>query len=120
MFKRSPLFYYRMLPLTSSIASLFFDQQFNESDTYEQHEQRLNNVIMAWGMHRCKMAGDGNCCFYSVAFSLITNAIQIKEHNSDLFETINIDPEGSLNDVAKHLRQLAVKEWQSNSQDYEA
>ena len=98
----SLVFDYRMLPLCSSVAAIFFDPQHNTSDTHAQHEGRLENILKAWGMQRHKMAGDGNCCFYAVAFSVITNFSLIKEHASDFFKLINlqVDPISNLDDVA--------------------
>ena len=100
----------------SSVAAIFFDPQHNASDTHTQHEGRLENILKAWGMQRHKMAGDGNCCFYAVAFSVITNFSLIKEHVSDFFEFINlqVDPISNLDDVAMQLRGLCVREWKAN------
>lgn len=70
--KGSPLFDYRML--THTLLLPVFDHQFNESDTYKQHEQCL---ITAWGKHRCKRQVMETVVS---TFSLITNAIEIKEH----------------------------------------
>ena len=117
----SLVFDYRMLPLCSSVAAIFFDPQHNASDTHAQHEDRLENILKAWGMQRHKMAGDGNCCFSAVAFSVITNFSLLKEHASDFFESINlqVDPISNLDDVAMQLRGLCVREWKANPHEYE-
>ena len=100
--KCSPMFDYRML---SSVTSIFFDQNIH---TNEQHETRLDQ---AWGMKRYRMAGDGNCCFYSVAFSLITNTHSITKIVGSFFESLPIDTSCSVEEVARQLRHLAVEEW---------
>lgn len=117
--KGSPIFDYRMLPLCSSVASIFFDQQHNELDTHAENVKRLDNIIRAWGMQRFRMEGDGNCCFYSVAFAILSNANQIGAHTSDFFDTHKLDLHRNLIEFAHQLRNLAVEEWKSNPQDYE-
>ncbi len=99
----SPVFDYRMLPFCSSVVSIFFDQRPHESDTHAQHEERLGNILQAWRMQRHSMEGDGNCCFSAVAFSIITNFTQIKEHTPNFFDLIHLKPISSLDDVAMQL-----------------
>ena len=62
------------------------------------------------------MAGDGNCCFYSVA---LTNADRIRAHTPDFFQTHNLYPEQGVSGLAHRLRHVVVNEWQANPQDYE-
>ena len=115
----SPLFDYRMLPFCSSVAGVFFAQQHQISDTYAQHVQHHDNIVCTCGMQRQQMAGDGNCCFYSVALAITSNADRLRVHTSDFFRSHNLDPEQGVSDLAHRLRHVVVNERQSNPQDYE-
>ena len=66
-----------------------------------------------------QMAGDGNCCFYSVALAIISTADRLRAHTSAFFWTHNLDPEQGVSDLAHRIRHEVVNEWQSNPQDYE-
>ena len=81
--------------------------------------QRLDNIVHACGMQRQEVAGDGNCCFYSLSLAIISNFEHIRAHTSDFFETHNLNPERGVSYLAQQLRHVAVSEWQSNPQDYE-
>ena len=113
----SPLFDYRMLSFCSSVAGVFFDHQ--KSDEYAQHVQRLDNIVHACGMERQQVPGDGNCCFHSLSLAIISNSDEIRAYKSDFFQIHNLNPDRGASDLAQQLRQVAVKEWQSNPQDYE-
>ena len=45
----------------------------------------------AWGMQCLRMAGNGNCCFYAVAYSVVANFTLNKNHISIFFD-LQVDP----------------------------
>ena len=114
---KSPAFNYKYLTLMSSVASLFFHSC--PADDHLRNQQRLDNVLAAWGMVRHSIDGDGNCCFSSVAFSLINNSTLILESNPGYFSTIGLDAPDDIQCLSTKLRQLTVLEWVHNHQEYE-
>ena len=90
-----------------------------QNEEYSRSEQRLDNVLEAWGMVRHKIDGDGNCCFSAVAFSLVATSSLIIENNPIYLEEIGLDATESLHLLSLKLRKLTVKEWTNNPQDYE-
>ena len=117
---QSPAFNYKYISLMSSVASLFFHHNpAPQIDDHSRNQQRLDNVLAAWGMIQHMIDGDGNCCFSAVAFSLVaTLTLLILENNPDYFDTMG-DLAENLQPFSLRLRQLTVLEWTHNPQDYE-
>ena len=112
----------KFLPFTSSVCSIFFNKQTQAATearpVEEEQQQKLISVLDAWGLQRHPIPGEGNCCFSSVAFALITNHDVLMQHNSSFFTskklvTTDVDV------LSKTLRELAVKEWRENEDEYQ-
>ena len=109
----SPLLNPKMLPFMSSVSCLFLTV---DSDN-EQHQQRLNNVVQSWGFQIKHIAGDGNCCFAALAFTLCAQHQQIE---SALPDDVAIDIHADVTEIAYKLRQLAVNEWMKHPTEYQS
>ena len=96
-----------MVPLFSSVTSIFFDKKGIESDSYDIHEERLKNILHAWGMERHIVPGDGNCCFSAIAFALITNTALI----NTLIGTVDSDNQriSRLHTVARRVDRVKIR-----------
>ena len=117
---QSPAFNYKFLPFMSSVASIFFHHNPKpEVDEHARSEKRLENVLTAWGMKGHCIEGDGNCCFSTVAFSLLTNVTYILQNSPGFFSNIGIKPSDTLKSLSMQLRNLTVDEWMQNPEDYE-
>lgn len=114
----SPVFTYRLAPFMSA-ASTLLSLGIGPSQQSQAHKTRLNNVLAGWGLELFPMDPDGNCCFYSVAFSLISQEKQIRENCPTFFEDAGLCFTNNLKDLAQQLRKLVVHEWINHSCDYE-
>ena len=85
----------------------------------QAHHQRLSNILNACNMHMHKIAGDGNCCFSSIAFSLLQNFHQMNDQSKTFWHQKGIEASKGIHDLAITLRHLAVKEWSENSHRYQ-
>ena len=116
----SPTYNYKMIPLMSSVASLFFNPKPAEHDHCSVVDRRLNDLLKAWGMERHYIDGDGNCCFSAVAYGLFRHFTMICQQCPHFFSSIGLRIDGNdVKTVSEHLRQLTIQEWRSNPQDYE-
>ena len=61
----------KMSPFKSNVASYFTTDQVETEDECTQHSTRLSSVVQSCGYKLCDVAGDGNCCFTAIAFSLL-------------------------------------------------
>ena len=66
---RSPLLNQRMIPFMASVTCLFESVDSPVSE-YEEHQKRLTDTVGSWGFQLHPVPGDGNCCFYALAFSI--------------------------------------------------
>ena len=114
----SPMFTYKLIPFMS-VASTLLSLDTEPSQQSQAHKKRLNSVLTGWGLELCPMDPDGNCCFYSVAFSLISQNIQISENCHSFFEDAGLSYTTNLKELAQQLRKLVVHEWTHHSCDYE-
>ena len=116
----SPTYNYKMIPLMSSVASLFFNPKPAEHDCHSEIDRRLNDLLKAWGMKRHHIDGDGNCCFSAVAHGLLRQSTMICHQCPHFFSSIGLQTEGNdVKTVSEHLRHLTIEEWRLNQQDYE-
>ena len=85
----SPLFEYRFLPFMSKVSHILLSRhvtnenadqnqdadhkpvELNESGEYQANVRRLDDILGGWGMVRCEVVGDGNCCFSAIATFLL-------------------------------------------------
>ena len=118
--KRSTVFSYHMMPFMSYVPSLYMHYSTSPQEAEEQaHHQRLSNILNACNMHMHKIAGDGNCCFSSIAFSLLQNFHQMNDQSKTFWHQKGIEASKAIHDLAITLRHLAVKEWSENSHRYQ-
>ena len=144
---QSPAYNYRLIPLMSSVASIFFHpRNFSDSSTADRNssdsatadrnssdsatadrnssasataDRQLDDLLKAWGMQHHCIEGDGNCCFSAVAFGLLTNSIMITCDHPHFFPDIGVQIEcEDLQSLSALLRMLVVQEWISNAHDY--
>jgi len=99
---------------------MYFHSVNNENDDIKnQHDKRLANVLKGWGVTKQPMDGDGNCCFNSVAFSLISNSDNLPDPQKDLLKSRGIDVSTDVVSLSATLRQLVVNEWKQNESMYQ-
>ena len=67
----------------------------------------------------CDVAGDGNCCFLAIAFSLLTQQEVIVEQIPTYFADKQLPVQCSIEELSKILREKAVQEWQNNPHEYQ-
>lgn len=111
----SPLLDQKMLPFMSSVSCLFLTVDSDNA----QHQQCLNNVVQSWGFQIEHTAGDGNCCFAALAFTLCSQHQQIESALPSFFSDVAIDIHTEITDIAYKLRQLAVNEWMKHPSEYQ-
>ena len=120
---KSPVFNYKYLPFMSSVCPVILaDNQYSQSvEDIETHVRRLDAMLTSWKMVKKPILGDGNCCFRSVACSLITNHKAILDQDPLFFGAIGINDIASISEIelSTKLREATVKEWQSHSEEYE-
>lgn len=102
----------RMIPFMSSVPSLFFrGSKVSSSNTKDNHENRLSNVLKTWNMCRQNVAGDGNCCFSAVAYSINANWNTFTDEERDALHSHGLS--SSLNigipTQKAHCRRMAGK-----------
>ena len=110
----------RMIPFMNSVPSLFFRGTKSYHSHSEEHEHRLSNVLQAWDMCRQNIAGDGNCCFHAVAFSIMANWEALTDRERDALQSHGLLPSMNIETMTTHLRQLTVKEWLGNPSFYQS
>ena len=113
----SQVFSYHMMPFMTYVPSL--QLHCSHSSEEQQHHQRLTNMLTACRMSRHIIAGDGNCCFASVCFSLSRNLLQLDDQHRLFLNEKGFRAGMSIGEMAATLRQLAVKEWMDNSHRYD-
>lgn len=110
----------RLIPFMSSVPSLFFRGSKSGSRTSEDiHERRLLDTLKAWNMCQHKVEGDGNCCFRATVLSLMLNWGTLTNEEKMHFTSRGIVPSTGVENIAAHLRKLAVNEWLSNAAYYQ-
>ena len=116
---KSPLFSYHVMPFMTYVPSLHMHCSTSSQQSEEQaHYQRLTNILTSCNMCRHDIAGNGNCCFATVSFSLLCNLLQSDDQRRLFLHQKGIKVGMSILEMAKILRQLAVKEWTENSHHY--
>ena len=65
----SPLLNQSMIPFMASVSCLFESVNCPASE-YDEHQKRLADIVDSWGFLLHPVPGDGNCCFYALAFSI--------------------------------------------------
>ena len=113
----SPVFDYRFIPFMSTILNVLLSNCPTNSNQVT-HIEYLDDVLRSWQMVR---SGDGNCCFSAVAYSLIANQKELLKQDPNFFFKMGIqDIENtSQHELSMKLREITVKEWQDNPQDYQ-
>lgn len=119
MVKSKALFSYRMIPYMSSVPSLYF-HCLRKSSQHEAHLERLSSVLKTCGMVKYIMAGDGDCCFLAIGFSMQENSLKMNDDGRKIWESLGINVSTSLAELATTLRHLAVREWLNNPEYYES
>ena len=107
-----------MIPFMSSVTCLFESVNMPVNGTQEHHK-RVLDYINAWGFTLHPVSGDGNCCFSALASSVLFQHEELLTRVPTLFNDLRIHSNHSVNDVARELRRLAVKEWLNNPEDYQ-
>jgi hypothetical protein len=121
----SPIFDYRFIPFMSSAFNVLLNPESAQGEGDQgdmaSHTQRLNDLLKSWKMIKKQIIGDGNCCFRAVAHSLMVNHTSLSNNIPTLFNSIGVSDIKTIpeREFAMKLRELAVSEWQTNSQDYE-
>lgn len=118
---KSPTFYYQMMSFMCDVPSMFFHQLDNDTNENKiKHEQRLNNVLNAWGMHKISIDGDGNCCFNAIAFSIFNNYESFGDDYKLYLEALGLNIKAnSMQEISFKLRELTVTGWLENSSTYQ-
>lgn len=81
-------------------------------------EEVIDNLLKSWNLVRHRVRRDGNCLLYSVAYSL---KMQVEQGNADLrltLDTLRIDPNSSLSQIAAILRICVAKEWLGDHSEF--
>ena len=120
----SPVFEYRFIQFMSSVFNILLNPELSQKHGQEDitaHTQRLDDLLRSWKMFKKPIIGDGNCCFRAVAFSLKSNHKSISNKIPTFFTSMGVnDIEGiSHGELGMKLREMVVREWQTNSQHYE-
>ena len=111
----SPLLNQKMIPFMSSVTCLF-ETSVSPVSEYEQHQKRLTDIVDSWGFQIHPVPGDGNCCFYALAFSIHAQQQEIELTLPQLSVDLDI---ASIADTAHQLRCIAVDEWMNNTDEYQ-
>ena len=82
---------------------------------HEQHQNRLTDIVESWGFQLHPVPGDGNCCFYALAFSIHAQRQDIEQKLPQLFADLGT----GLADIAHQLRRIAVDEWMNHQDEYQ-
>ena len=118
---KSPVFDYRFLPFMSSVSPVMLTNRtsLDANQDIDAHTQRLDAMLKSWNMVKKPIIGDGNCCFRSVACSLIANHKDILDEDPSFFYNLGINDITSLSEIqlAIKLRELTVQEWRSHTQE---
>ena len=109
----------KMVPFMSAVASHFSTDQVDVDNESTQHKARLLTIVQSCGYKLCDVAADGNCCFSAVAFSLLAQQHVISTKLPTYFEDKQLPMQYSIKDLAQHLREKTVEEWQNNCHEYE-
>ena len=64
----SPLLNQTMIPFMSSVSCLF--EHVDSTSTDPESVKRLSDVVDSWGFQIHSVAGDGNCSFHALAFTI--------------------------------------------------
>ena len=110
----SPLLNQKMIPFMSSVTCLFEPVDSPVSE-HEQHQNRLTDIVESWGFQLHPVPGDGNCCFYALAFSIHAQCQDIEQKLPQLFADLGT----GLADIAHQLRRIAVDEWMNHQDEYQ-
>lgn len=116
--KHSPLLHQKMIPFMSHVSCLFEHTNSDVSES-EQHQKRLLDIVSLWGFQLHSVTGDGNCCFMAIAFSICSQRQQMELKMPQLFSEHNMESSASIEETARHLRRIAVKEWITNAGEYQ-
>ena len=102
-----------------SSVSCLFESVDSSTSEYEQHQNRLTNNVASWGFQLHPVAGDGNCCFSALAFTIHAQQQDIELRLPQLFVDLSIEINASIADIAYQLRRVAVDEWMNNADEYQ-
>ena len=112
----------RHLPFMSTVSCQFEAVPLPAGEAKE-HQERLSDNIAAWGFTLHPVNGDGNCCFSSLACSLLFQKRDIlaslPTFSRDFRIQNNESSAVSVADIASELRQKAVAEWCNNADYYQ-
>lgn len=103
----------------SNVALYFTADQAETEDEYTQHRTRLCSIVQSCGYKLCDIAGDGNCCFTAIVFTLLTQQDIILSEIPTYFADKQLPTQCSLQELARVLREKAVKEWLDNPHEYQ-
>lgn len=120
-FNSSALFNYEFVPFMSSIPALFHHNDYDPlRQSMDQHLQRLDNRLAAFGYKRVTVPGDGNCFFAAYATQL--HALVERSPESEVINhlsTLGIDLSIDKEDIIQQLRTMLVSEWSNNPEKYQ-
>ena len=86
----SPALSYRFLPFMSCSSALLFPT-YETEPIYHGTETVLSDLVHTLGMQLIHMPGDGNCFFYSVAYSLRAQRDNITQLCPTYFNDVNLN-----------------------------
>ena len=113
----SPLLNQTMIPFMSSVSCLF--EHVDSTSTDPESDKRLSDIVDSWGFQIHSVAGDGNCCFHALAFTIQCQRHNIELRLPQLFLDLCIERTASVDDIACQLRRIAVEEWMTHADDYQ-
>lgn len=108
------IFSYHMMAFMSKLPSLYFRGSHSEENE-KQHSERLSNILEACSMQRHPIAGDGDCCFSAVAFSLNNNSDKFSASDLEFLQSLGILFSMDNNTMAMQLRKILVREWKEEA-----
>ena len=114
----SPGFNYKFLPFMSPATALLFPNPEAEPMAHV-YSKRLHDLVRGWGLHLIPIAGDGNCFFSSVAYSLIAHHTDIVAVNPNFFNEAQISYSAELGCMSAQLRAIMVQEMKNHSDEYQ-
>ena len=101
---------------------MHLDASNNDKSSKNIEQTRLRDVANSFGFDIVQINGDGNCFFISVAFQLqqILSSDQCSEKQRLFLNALGITSDVALDELSHTLRELVVKEWILNQNDYRA
>jgi hypothetical protein len=102
-----------IIPFMSSVSCLFDTTGAGELG---DHEKRLSTLVRSWGFVMHTIPGDGNCCFLSIASSLLHQRFLLEEKYPAIVSKLQLNV-ATVKEIALQLRDEAVKEWTMNASE---